>query len=175
MTRQQRLTNYQFFIAFEKLPVFDLETHDWSYCETKPYVKKGKKIYPEARKCHSLISLDGNDCYICGGVNGRKICTDIWHLNLLELKWTLLVDCIPYPVYFHAASVSLNGKLTVFGGVDHLNGDSRNNKLTSIWLKIPSLKNICLSAVSYYVKHGIINSRSIRTTGLTEALEVADL
>lgn len=130
-------------------------------------------MYPQKRKCHSLAVI-GNDCYVCGGVNNESVCSDIWHINLEELKWTLLVECIPYPVYFHAASVSLNGKLTVFGGVDTMAGDSRNDKLTSIWLKIPSLKNISLLAVSYYVKNGILNSNDIRSTGLPEALEAAD-
>lgn len=156
------------------MPIFDLETHDWTFCKTKPYEKEGLKQYPEARKCHSLAVI-GNDCYICGGTNGVKVCTDIWHINLEELKWTLLVDRIPYPVYFHGAAISLGGRLTVFGGVDHISGDSRNNKLTSIWLKIPSLKNICLSAVSYYVKNKTITRKSVKTTGLLEALEVADL
>jgi len=137
-------------------------------------VKRGRNVYPLARKCHSLAVI-GNDCYICGGTNGVKVCSDIWHINLEELKWTLLVESIPYPVYFHAAAISLHGKLTIFGGVDTIAGDSRNNKLTSIWLKIPSLKNICLSAVSYYVKHGTMSSKSVRTTGLPDALEVADL
>lgn len=156
------------------MPIFDLETHDWTFCKTKPYEKEGLKLYPEARKCHSLAVI-GNDCYICGGTNGIKVCTDIWHINLEELKWTLLVDRIPYPVYFHAAAISLGGRLTVFGGVDNVSGESRNNKLTSIWLKIPSLKNICLSAVSYYVKNKTITRKSVKTTGLLEALEVADL
>lgn len=101
--------------------------------------------------------------------------SDIWHINLDHLQWTLLVECIPYPVYFHAASVSFNSRLTIFGGVDTINGDSRNNKLTSIWLKIPSLKNICLSAVDYYMKNGTINSDDVKSTGLTEAYEVANL
>lgn len=156
------------------MPVFDLETHDWSYCKTKPHIKQGKGLYPDKRKCHSL-GVIRNDCYICGGTDGSKVCSDIWHINLDELKWTLLVECIPYPVYFHAAAISLDGRLTVFGGVDNITGDSRNNKLTTIWLKIPSLKNICLSAVSYYVKHGILDTQRCRTTGLKEALEVADV
>lgn len=117
----------------------------------------------------------GSDCYICGGTDGDKVCSDIWHINLNELKWTLLVGCIPYPVYFHAATVSLNGRMTIFGGVDNISGESRNNKLTSIWLKIPSLKNICLSAVSYYVKNEILDAHRCRTTGLREAFEVAGI
>lgn len=78
-------------------------------------------------------------------------------------------------MYFHAATISLNGKFTIFGGVDTIEGDSRNNKLTSIWFKIPSLKNVCLSAVSYYVKKGILDAKDIKTTGFAEAMEVADL
>lgn len=162
------------------MPTFDLETNDWTFCQTKPYIRRDRvnqtkpPIYPCARKCHSLAVI-GNDCYICGGTNGTKVCSDIWHINLEELKWTRLVKCIPYPVYFHAATISLNGKFTIFGGVDTIEGDSRNNKLTSIWFKIPSLKNVCLSAVSYYVKKGILEAKDIKTLGFVEAMEVADL
>lgn len=156
------------------MPVFDLETNNWSFCKTKPHVKQGAEAYPHARKCHSLAVI-GNDCYVCGGTNGHLVCSDIWHINLEELKWTLLVECIPYPVYFHAASISLNGKLSVFGGVDSISGDSRNNKLTSIWLKIPSLKNICLSALNYYVEKGVFESKAVRCTGAPEAIEIVDL
>lgn len=132
------------------------------------------KLYPCARKCHSL-GVIGNDCYMCGGTNGERVCSDVWHINLDELKWTLVVESVPYPVYFHAGSVSLNGKLTIFGGVDSTDGNSRNNKVTSIWVKIPSLKNICLSAVTYFVKNKMIQANSVKTTGLFEALEVADI
>lgn len=156
------------------MPTFDLETLDWSFCKTKPHTINGRKLYPDARKCHSLAVI-GNDCYVCGGTDGAKVCSDIWHINLDELKWTLLVGRIPYPVYFHAASLSLDGKLTIFGGVDSKDGNSRNNKLTSIWLKIPTLKNISLSAINYYVKNGIIDGKSVKITGLSEAVEVADL
>lgn len=162
------------YYGFEELPVFDLETLDWSYYKTRPHIKQGKGLYPVERKCHSL-GVIGNDCYMCGGNDGAKVCSDIWHINLEELKWTLLVECIPYPVYFHAAAISLDGRLTVFGGVDNFSGDSRNNKLTSIWLKIPSLKNMCLSAVSYYVKHGAMDADRCRVIGLKEALEVAEV
>lgn len=101
--------------------------------------------------------------------------TDLWHINLEQLQWTLLVECIPYPVYFHAASVSLGSRLTIFGGVDTISGDSRNNKLTSIWLKIPSLKNMCLAAVDYYTKSNVINLDDVKGTGLKEAHEIASL
>lgn len=130
-------------------------------------------IWPHARKCHSLAVI-GKDCYVCGGTTGSYVCADIWHINLDELKWTLLVERIPYPVYFHAAAVSLDGKLTVFGGVDDIAGDSRNNKLTSIWLKIPSLKNICLAAVDYYSRNKIITSKAMKSTGVCAAIDMVE-
>lgn len=157
------------------MPIFDLETSNWISCKTKPFIKTegGEQLYPCNRKCHSLAVI-GNDCYMCGGTNGKVVCSDVWHINLEELKWTRLVEFIPYPVYFHGASISLNAKLTIFGGVETITGDFRNNKLTSVWFKIPSLKNICLSAVSYYVKNGTLNAGAIKTTGFSEALEIIE-
>ena len=115
----------------------------------------------------------GSDCYVAGGTDGRKICSDIWHINLENLKWTLLIECIPYPVYFHAGSTSLDGRLTLFGGVEDKEGKTRNNKLTTIWLKVPSLKHVCLSAVGHYAKHKSIDLERCKQTGLVEAWEVA--
>lgn len=135
-------------------------------------MKKDKfPIWPLARKCHSLAVI-GNDCYICGGTNSEAVCSDVWHINLNELKWTLLINRIPYPVYFHAASVSLNGKLSIFGGVDDISGEFRNNKLTSIWLKIPSLKHMCLDALDHYLKNKTIKQKAVQTTGVVEAIEM---
>lgn len=155
------------------MPVFDLETNDWTFLTTKPHLKKLSQTYPKARKCHSLAVI-GNDCYICGGTSGADVCKDIWHINLDKLKWTLLVECIPYPVYFHGASISQGAKLTVFGGVDHACGDSRNNKLTSIWLRVTSLKNMCMDALEYYVTNGTIPRKALRETGLNDTLEMAE-
>lgn len=155
--------------------MFDLETNAWTYVKTKPHIKQKRKgLYPNRRKCHSL-GVIGNDCYIAGGTNGETVCSDIWHINLEELKWTLLVDCIPFPVYFHAAAMSFNSKLTIFGGVEDADGKYRNNKLTTIWLKIPSLKQICLSSVDHYAKHKLLDLGKCKATGLVEALEVAGL
>lgn len=140
--------------------------------KTKPHLKRDHfPIWPRARKCHSLAVI-GDDCYICGGTTGDAVCSDIWHINLIDLKWTLLVDRIPYPVYFHAASVSMNAKLSIFGGVDNISGDSRNNKLTCLWLKIPSLKNMCLAALDYYSRNKIITPKAIQTTGVHEVMEM---
>lgn len=157
------------------MPVFDLETNDWTYVTTKPQIKSDSEIsFPNRRKCHSL-GVIGNDCYIAGGTDGENVCSDVWHINLEELRWTLLVECIPHPVYFHAASISMNGKLTIFGGVEDAQGKSRNNKISAMWVKVPTLKNICLEAISHYAKHDYLDLDKCRATGLEEALEVANL
>lgn len=159
----------------QQLPVFDLETRDWTFVETKPFRKGRSRLisYPTARKCHSLVVID-SDCYMCGGTDSEKVFSDVWHININELKWTRIVDKIPYPVYFHGSSISLQGKMSVFGGVENVEGDSRNNKLTYIWLKIPTLKTICLSSLNYYVRNKVITSKAIRSTGLKEAIEISE-
>lgn len=178
-------TNEKFY-DFKELPVFDLETNDWSYVKTKPHVLTKESpyyqnihgresFYPERRKCHSL-GVIGNDCYMAGGTDSERVCSDLWHINLEELKWTLLIEQVPcpIPVYFHAATISLEGKLTIFGGVEDVQGRNRNNKLTQIWLKVPSLKNICLLAVEHYAKKKMIAAEKFKETGLSDAIEVAE-
>lgn len=154
------------------MPVFDLETCDWSFWRTNPSGRNLANSFPDPRKCHSLAVLN-KDCYVCGGTDGQQICPDIWHIDLDTLKWTLIAPKIPYPVYFHAASIGLQGQLTIFGGVDNQSGDSRNNKLTSIWLKIPSLKTVCLLALRHYVHEKFLDPKLVPMTGMQEAYEVA--
>lgn len=163
------------FYGFEKLPTFDLETHQWSYTPTRGHQENGESEWPRARKCHSL-SILGNDCYISGGLHDNSVCAGVWHINLEDLAWSPITRRIPYPVYFHAAAISKDARLTIFGGVQTTKGDIRNNKLTSIWLKIPSLKDICLLAIDYYADEQFVSrQRLCKTTGFLRLIWDDDL
>lgn len=78
---------------------------------------------------------------------------DLWKFDLPTQKWTLLIEQIPIPIYFHGATVSRYGQLTYFGGLTILKPNKpnvRSKKLFSVWIDIPPLKEIAWRAVLYY-------------------------
>ena len=58
------------------------------------------------------------------------------------MQWTLISKTMPLPVYFHSACVSSFGLMTIFGGVTSINPNVRTCEIYSIWLTIPSLKEL---------------------------------
>jgi kelch domain-containing protein 10 len=59
------------------------------------------------------------------------------------MEWALISKELPLPVYFHSACVSTFGLMTIFGGVTSINPNVRTCEIYSIWLTIPSLKELC--------------------------------
>ena len=57
---------------------------------------------------------------------------------------------LPYPVYFHSATVTPSGCMYVFGGVKTLNSteDVRSNDIFRMWLTQPSLAELCWEVVT---------------------------
>lgn len=74
-----------------------------------------------ARRCHGAAQIDhgnGIEVFITGGLDGDAIFQDLWRLNLKTLQWTYFETCfLPRPTYFHAVSVTPQGRLYVFGGI----------------------------------------------------------
>ena len=76
---------------------------------------------------------------------------------------------LPLPVYFHAVTVSKEGKMVMFGGVDSIEQNTRTNKVKpaasptirlspcvqvfTSWLTVPSLKSMAWEAVCHYTPH----------------------
>jgi len=140
---------------FDFLPTFCLANLTWSYTKTLPDPDATIDVgdgngYPDKRRCHGAVQ-DGFGVFIFGGYDGTEIYADAWRLDLRTLKWAKLPGDLPRPVYFHASTVTEDGKLYIFGGVDNVETNSRTNKVFSGWIKIPSLRALAWEAVTNYI------------------------
>ena len=63
-----------------------------------------------ARRCHSAVQIR-ETVWIFGGYDGEDVFGDIWQLNMETLQWSRLARELPVPVYFHAMTVSEEGKM----------------------------------------------------------------
>ena len=54
---------------------------------------------------------------------------DCWQLDLLTMQWTRLRLELPVPVYFHAMTLTEEGKMVMFGGVDDIENNTRDQPL----------------------------------------------
>jgi len=141
--------------GFQTIPTFHIERRSWSYTRTEP--DKTTTIdmgdgngYPDARRCHGLVQFH-NQVWVIGGYDGSDIFPDVWKLDLETFQWRRLDIELPTPVYFHAVTISEEGQLFVFGGVDNIAENTRTNKVYSAWLRVPSLRCLCWEAMKHYI------------------------
>ncbi|KAK2703086.1 kelch domain-containing protein 10-like [Artemia franciscana] len=134
--------------SLQLLDVFNIETKTWGIIRTRRDPEHG---YPNDRRCHSVEKFD-HYAFVIAGYNGMSIFPDIWRLNLNDYSWRLLKDRIPRPVYFHASTMTEEGRLFIFGGVvdiGRIDANVRTNELFSIWITIPKLKRLAFEAVIF--------------------------
>ncbi len=105
--------------------------------------------YPEARRCHSAVQIR-ETVWIFGGYDGEEVYGDVWQLNLDTRQWTRSTIDLPVPVYFHAMTVTEEGKMIMFGGVDDIESNTRTSAVYTAWLRIPSLRTLSWEAVCHY-------------------------
>ena len=105
--------------------------------------------YPEARRCHSTAQIKQH-VWVFGGYDGDDVFGDAWQLDLSTMQWARLKMELPLPVYFHAMTVSEEGKMVMFGGVDDIEQNTRTNRVFSAWLTVPSLRSMAWEAVCHY-------------------------
>jgi len=138
---------------FEDLPTFDVLERKWYYTKTKPdptaTIENSDDGYPEARRCHGTVQF-GDKAWVIGGYDGEDVYGDTWRLDLDQMQWYRLRILLPLPVYFHAVSVTSEGQLVMFGGVDSLENNTRTNRVFTAWLTVPSLKAMAWDAVTHY-------------------------
>ncbi|XP_018320085.1 kelch domain-containing protein 10 homolog isoform X2 [Agrilus planipennis] len=145
---------------FYEIPVFNIETRQWQKIRTKrdpqtrahsPYRYVG---VPLPRRCHGAVQIQTeNDIhvFVTGGYDGDLVFDDLWRLELSTMQWRLIERCtLPWPTYFHSASVTPEGKLYVFGGIYADENIRRNNDIVSTWLCIPKLSEMCWEALLHY-------------------------
>ncbi|KAL5015388.1 hypothetical protein ScPMuIL_009658 [Solemya velum] len=121
---------------FETLWRFDVQNHVWQTIKTYPDSVNG---FPLGRRCHSCSQFQ-DDVYICGGLSrGLKGFDDLWKFSLVFHTWTQIPSRMDQPKFFHSADITPEGCLFIFGGVTEYD-TKRTNKISKIWLQIPSLK-----------------------------------
>lgn len=141
--------------SLDILPTFNLEKKSWTHTET---LKDPNYGFPPPRRCHGAVQITtdaGVQAFITGGYDGFTIFDDLWRLDLQTHQWTCFNTCrLPRPVYFHAAALSPEGRIYVFGGIycseEYV---SRSNAIYSAWLCIPKLSEMCWEAVLHYSPH----------------------
>ena len=69
---------------------------------------------------------------------------DCWQLDLLTMQWTRLRLELPVPVYFHAMTLTEEGKMVMFGGVDDIENNTRDQPLNIDDLRhyLPPFQNL---------------------------------
>ena len=109
--------------------------------------------YPKARMGHSSVQI-GKHVWVFGGydVYGYQVFGDIWQLDMSTMQWTRLKMKLPLPVYSHAMTVTDEGKMVMFGGVNRgVEGHTTiRDEVFSAWLTIPSLRSMAWEAVCHY-------------------------
>ena len=138
---------------FHSLPTFNIRRREWSRTRTRPdpavTIDMSEDGWPDRRRCHSAVQ-QGESVWIFGGYDGQDIFGDIWQLHLPSLQWRRLSQELPVPVYFHAMTVSQEGRMVMFGGVDDIENNTRTNCVFSCWLSIPSLRSLAWEALCHY-------------------------
>ena len=138
--------------TFQSLPTFSLTRRVWSRTKTRPdpsvTIDLSEDGFPDRRRCHSAVQ-QGDSVWIFGGYDGQEIFGDIWQLNLPSMQWRRLPLELPVPVYFHAMTLSQEGRMVMFGGVDDIENNTRTNQVFSCWLSIPSLKVLAWEALCH--------------------------
>uniref|UniRef100_A0A1E1VXG3 SOCS box domain-containing protein n=1 Tax=Pectinophora gossypiella TaxID=13191 RepID=A0A1E1VXG3_PECGO len=160
--------------AFElmEIPMFDLDTKTWTILMPKADDTLKEAIGPLPRKCHSAVQIDtpnGAQVFVAGGSDGQSVFEDVWRLNVPTLQWHLMQKTVlPNPLYFHSSTVTSDGCMYMFGGIEPKErSTSRNNILYKVWLCVPKLSEICLEALLHfhpYLDH--VDRRTLLNIGI---------
>ncbi|XP_050098285.1 kelch domain-containing protein 10 homolog [Anopheles aquasalis] len=138
------------------VPVYDTRTNQWEYAITKPDPRARVPGIPAPRKCHSCVQIrtdTGVEVIVAGGYDGVTYFRDIWKLNLSTLQWKFMKKSrLPFPLFFHDASITSEGCMYIFGGIKFYNNvNVRTHLLYKMWTKIPSLSSIAWDALLHYI------------------------
>eukprot|EP01134_Creolimax_fragrantissima_P005828 CFRG5828T1 len=130
---------------------YHFATGEWQLRTCKPDVcglRKCAEEFPTARRSHSCVAYDGV-IYMYGGTDGLNMFDDFWMLETKGFQWrrVLLSSMTNFAKCFHAADVTPQGAMYIFGGCADSNGNVRSNEISSVHFKLPSLFDLCRQAV----------------------------
>ncbi|KNC85165.1 hypothetical protein SARC_02657 [Sphaeroforma arctica JP610] len=128
-------------------------TGEWLLRACKPDVcsmRKGQEEYPTARRSHSCVVFGGR-LYIYGGTDGLNMFDDFWMLETTDFQWrrVRLNPATNFAKCFHAADVTPQGSMFIFGGCADSNGNVRSNEIFSVHFAVPTLFELCRQAVGH--------------------------
>ncbi|CAI6358923.1 unnamed protein product [Macrosiphum euphorbiae] len=155
------------FYDFSKIHMFDVDTKQWQLLSAKPDHRVPEPGYPIDRCFLACVQCPekANLVYICGGLDYYLPLKDFWRIDFDTLQWEKLTQWImPRPVYLHSTAISPSGRMYCYGGIvsenyiDYRNRSRSTNTLSSGWIKIPKLKDICWEAMIYYFKEQMFKS-----------------
>ena len=131
-----------------------------------PTVSTEVDQHPPPRRCHGAVQK-GKYVYIFGGYDGENIFGDLWRLDLNSLEWKQLPKEMAEAVYFHGTTITPGGQLFTFGGVTSVDSNERSDKVHSLWLNIPSLRDMAWQAILHYLPDiGKVGLESLRESGI---------
>lgn len=164
--------------AFElmEIPMYDLETNQWTKLIPKADDSMKDAVAPLARKCHSAVQVEtpnGVQVFVAGGTDGQGVFDDIWRLNISDMQWHLMQKTVlPHPLYFHSSTVTSYGCMYVFGGIEPKDNETRrNNNLYKVWLCIPQLSEMCWDALlSFHPNLDQVKRSSLLDVGIPRHL-----
>ena len=131
-----------------------------------PTVPAEMNQHPPPRRCHGAVQ-QGRYAYIFGGYDGENIFGDLWRLDLDSLEWKQLPKEMAEAVYFHGTTITPAGQLITFGGVTSVDSNERSDKVHSLWLNLPSLRDMAWQAILHYLPDiGKVGLESLREAGI---------
>jgi len=140
--------------------MFDVATKQWQLLSAKHDHRVPEPGYPIQRYSHTCVQCPdkANLVYLCGGVGVGQTFNDFWRIDFDTLQWEKL--CITHrPISLHSTEITPSGRMYCYGGlIPFDNNGAFSNTLTSGWIKIPKLKDICWEAMIYYFKQQMFKS-----------------
>lgn len=132
---------------------FDPRSSTWVACQTVPDAQFG---FPGARTCHTVVPYD-RFAYLSGGYcigddtvdPTSKSLDDFWRFEPASLKWTRLPGSLPCPLWSHAADVTSEGWMYIYGGCT--TKKQRSSAMYKICLDVPKLETLAWCKVTGYV------------------------
>ncbi|CAF0943586.1 unnamed protein product [Didymodactylos carnosus] len=129
--------------SLKLIPIFDLDTHLWSFCKTTP---DPVHSYPSERKFHSVFKISENRLLMFGGAHfdtqlNQHVLVEkhLWSFDLNKLEWTMLPIEMPMPTYFHASAINQRGEIWTHGGVlltdnDHDSDEINERRISNLFM-----------------------------------------
>eukprot|EP00124_Ichthyophonus_hoferi_P001926 Ihof_evm11s115 gene=Ihof_evmTU11s115 len=145
-----------------QIQAYDTLTNSWGVINCHPEKEGGPM--PANRRSHTCTLNEGK-VYVTGGTNGTTVFAETWILDMKTFSWKELPTNGFEGRYFHAAAITAEGRLHMFGGCLDAAGKKRSGTTTSCWIKSASLCFLCASRLA---RDHTLTECSLRRYGLPD-------